>query len=279
MQRFDRAKRVRRTGTVAAIAVLGALSLAGCTAADWSRGGMPEGASQESSIVQSLWNGTWITALAVGILTWGLMIWCIVVYRRRRGDTTVPRQLRYNIPLEVMYTILPIAVVGALLFFTIRDQSELTAIKNDQKETVGVVGFRWSWTFNYLDQNVSDVGVPGDTNLPTLYLPVNEKVKFKLASPDVIHSFWVPAFLFKMDVVPGRINEFELTPNREGTFSGKCAELCGVDHSRMLFNVKVVPQAEFDAHMAVLRAKGQTGVLDAGRISDKAQVVGGKGQS
>ena len=103
--------------------------------------------------------------------------------------------------------------------------------------------------------------------------------KFDLASPDVIHSFWVPAFLFKMDVVPGRINSFEVTPNREGTFAGKCAELCGVDHSRMLFNVKVVPQAEFDAHMALLRAKGQTGVLDANRINTNGQAVGGKDQS
>ncbi len=279
MQRIDSAKRVRRTGAWVGIAALATLSLGGCSAAAWSRGGMPEGASEESSIVQSLWNGTWVTALAVGILTWGLIIWCIIVYRRRRGDTSVPRQLRYNIPIEVLYTVAPIAVVGALLFFTIRDASELTTVKNDQKETIGVVGFRWSWTFNYLDQNVYDVGVPGDTNLPTLYLPVNEKVKFKLASPDVIHSFWVPAFLFKMDVVPGRYNEFELTPNREGTFAGKCAELCGVDHSRMLFNVKVVPQAEFDAHMAELRAKGQVGVLDAGRVNDKAQVVGGKDQS
>ncbi|HQZ86744.1 MAG TPA: cytochrome c oxidase subunit II [Actinomycetota bacterium] len=252
------------------------VALSGCTAADWSRGGMPEGATKESSITQSLWNGTWITALAVGALTWGLMIWCFIAYRRRRGDG-MPRQLRYNIPLEVLYTITPIAVVGALLFFTIRDQTELTKISNDQKNTVGVVGFRWSWTFNYIDQGVYDIGTPEQQ--PTMYLPVNEKVKFDLASPDVIHSFWVPAFLFKMDVVPGRINSFEVTPNREGTFAGKCAELCGVDHSRMLFNVKVVPQAEFDAHMALLRAKGQTGVLDANRINTNGQAVGGKDQS
>ena len=89
----------------------------------------------------------------------------------------------------------------------------------------------------------------------------------------MIHSFWVPAFLFKMDVIPGRTNQFEVTPNKEGTFIGKCAELCGVDHSRMLFTVKVVSQAEFDAHMQELRAKGQIGQLTSGRTTDAAQGV------
>ena len=107
------------------------------------------------------------------------------------------------------------------------------------------MGQQWSWTFNY----DKDAALDGSTTVyeggttadrPTLVLPVNESVEVKLRSPDVIHSFWVPAFLFKMDVVPGRDNHFSFTPTREGTFKGRCAELCGVYHSRMLFNVKVV---------------------------------------
>ena len=94
---------------------------------------------------------------------------------------------------------------------------------------------------------------------------VDEKVKFELTSPDVIHSFWIPAFLMKMDVVPGRNNQFAVTPNTEGEFVGKCAELCGVDHSRMLFDVKVVSRAEYDAHIADLRERGQVGKIDSGR--------------
>ena len=100
----------------------------------------------------------------------------------------------------------------------------------------------------------------------TLWLPVGREVRFTLTSPDVIHSFWVPAFLFKMDVIPGRENQFELTPNKVGTYAGKCAELCGVDHSRMLFTVKVVPKADYDAHIADLKANGQSGQLETGRI-------------
>jgi cytochrome c oxidase subunit 2 len=94
-----------------------------------------------------------------------------------------------------------------------------------------------------------------------------------LTSPDVIHSFWVPNFLFKLDVVPGRTNVFEATPNRIGTYAGKCAELCGVDHSRMLFQVKVVSQEDFDAHIEDLRKKGLTGQLLTGRTTDQAQKV------
>src|SRR5690606_28810228 len=170
-----------------------------------------------------------------------------------------------------MYTIVPLIMIGGLFFFTARDQSQLIKVEDDQDVTVGVVGFRWSWTSNYVDQDTYEIGTPaGD---PVLYLPVDQKVKFELTSPDVIHSFWIPAFLFKMDVIPGRTNEFEVTPNKEGTFLGKCAELCGVDHWRMLFTVKVVSQEEFDAHMQELREKGQFGQLTPGRTTEAAQGV------
>jgi len=84
-------------------------------------------------------------------------------------------------------------------------------------------------------------------------------VRFELRSPDVIHSFWIPEFYFKMDVVPGRANSFDLTPTREGTFTGRCAELCGLYHSRMLFEVHVVPRAEYDQHLSDLKAAGDVG--------------------
>jgi cytochrome c oxidase subunit 2 len=219
----------------------------------------------------NLWTGSWIAAMAVGLLVWGLIIWSIIVFRRRRHDTGAPVQFRYNLPVEIMYTVIPLIMVGGLFFFTARDQIELTRVTDEQDLTVNVVGFRWSWVFNYLDENAYDIGTPGQD--PVLYLPVDEKVQFELTSPDVIHSFWVPTFLFKMDVVPGRTNRFEVTPNKEGTFLGKCAELCGVDHSRMLFTVKVVPRAEFDAHMQELRQKGQFGQLTTGRTTDSAQGV------
>ena len=270
--------------------LLGAISLAGCSMADWSRAGMPEPVTEQAPITLSFWVGSWIAAMAVGILVWGLMFWAFFAYRRRK-NSEVPVQTRYHMPIEALWTIAPLIMVIGIFYFAARDEAELTNVSNTQQQTVNVVGFRWSWTFNYVNENTYDVGqpaypanaeqgsgrsaVPPDEGsaVPTLWLPVNEKVKFELTSPDVIHSFWVPNFLFKLDVVPGRTNVFEATPNQIGTYAGKCAELCGVDHSRMLFQVKVVSQQDFDAHMEDLRKRGQSGQLQTGRTTDRAQAV------
>ncbi|MGA0857827.1 MAG: cytochrome c oxidase subunit II, partial [Candidatus Nanopelagicales bacterium] len=227
----------------------------------------PQPATEEGSIVVNLWTNSWLAAWVIGGLVWGLLIFSIIRYRRKPTDT-LPEQTKYNLPIEILYTVAPLIIVVVLSVFTFRDQTELTALTDKPTQTVGVVGFRWSWTFNYLDENVYDIGTPGSR--PVLYLPVDETVRFELTSPDVIHSFWVPAFLHKMDVIPGRVNKFEVTPNTLGTFVGKCAELCGVDHARMLFDVKVVTRAEFDAYMQKLEDAGQTGILESGRVSDAA---------
>jgi cytochrome c oxidase subunit II len=245
-----------------------ALVTTGCTANEAFFFDLPEPASKEAPIVQNLWNGSWIAAWAVGAFTWALMLWAAVAYRRRHRDE-IPKQTQYNIPIEILYTVVPLIMILGLFWFTARDQSEILTLENDQSQTVNVVGFRWSWAFNYLDEDVYSIGLPygeGSTNEPpTLVLPVDEKVRFELTSPDVIHSFWVPNWLFKMDVIPGKVNVFELTPDRIGTFPGKCAELCGTDHARMLFNVKVVDRPEFDAYVAELRAQGNTGKMDSDR--------------
>jgi cytochrome c oxidase subunit II len=255
---------VRRKQIRTAFAVLlGTALLSGCSFDnEYGRLGMPEPATEEGNRILSLWQGSWIAALIVGVLVWGLLIWAIVAYRRKEGDG-LPEQTRYNVPLEILYTVAPLLMILALFYFTQRDQTILTKVDDSSSHSVNVVGWRWSWAFNYEDEGVYDVGTPGEP--PVLWLPVDEKVTFELTSPDVIHSFWIPAFLMKMDVVPGRNNKFAVTPNTEGVFMGKCAELCGVDHSRMLFDVKVVTRAEYDAHIADLKERGQIGMLDSGR--------------
>ena len=259
----------RRRLTAALAVILGTVVLSGCSTKNvYERIGMPVPATKEGPRILSLWQGSWIAAMVVGVLVWGLLIWAIVVYRRR--DESVPKQTKYNMPIEIGYTIAPLIMILGLFYFTARDQTELTKIDNTNTHTVNVQAWRWSWGFNYVDEQAYDVGTPAI--VPELWLPVNEKVKFTLNSPDVIHSFWVPAFLMKMDVVPGRNNEFEVTPNRVGTFAGKCTELCGVDHSRMLFNVKVVSRTDYDAHIAELVAKGQTGELK----NPNARIAGAK---
>jgi cytochrome c oxidase subunit 2 len=239
-----------------------ALGLSGCAAElgdQWGRGGLPEPATEETPLVGNLWIGTWVAALAVGVLVWGLILWSAFVYRRR--DVSLPPQTRYNLPIEFLYTIAPFTIIAALFFFTVQNQDELLEVSEDPDVTIGVVGQQWAWTFNYLDDDVYDTGTTTDPT--TLYLPVNQTVRFELQSPDVIHSFWVPSFYMKMDVIPGKTNTFQATPNREGRFAGKCAELCGVYHSRMLFNVEIVSQNEYEEHLDTLRDLGQTGEVDA----------------
>jgi cytochrome c oxidase subunit II len=229
---------------------------------------MPRPVTEQGNLIYSLWQGSWVAALAVGVTVWGLIIWACIFYRRRKGETGLPPQVRYNLPIEILYTIVPFLMVLVLFYFTARDQAELYELTDDPDHTINVIGQRWSWTFNYTDEDVYDVGTPADP--PTLVLPEDERIRFDLESADVIHSFWVPAFLFKMDVIPGRLNQFEVTPDEQGTFVGKCAELCGVDHARMLFNVRVVTREEYDDHVEELRDAGQTGQLTTETVNTDA---------
>lgn len=252
------------------VATLGALAVlalgSGCSAREALSFNAPEGATKEAPIIENLWFGAWVAVVVVGVFTAGLILYAALRFRGREGDPA-PKQLRYHVPLELTYTVVPLVMVLGMFFFTARDQTELTKITPKPDHVVGVIGFRWSWAFNYLEDGVYDVGTAEVEDRPTLYLPVNEKVQFQLQSPDVIHSFWIPAFLMKMDVFPDRLNKFEVTPNKVGEFVGRCAELCGVDHSRMLFRVKVVERPEYDAHMAELKQAGQGGVIKTERIT------------
>ena len=257
----------------AGIAAVAAVALSGCSEQverGWLPGSSDAEVTNQTGTIADLWVGSWIAALIVGLITWGLMLWCIAVYRKRKSDDVLPVQLRYHVPLEIMYVILPIVMVGVLFYFTNRDMTAINDTSGEADVKIQAIGKQWSWDFNYLDDDVYDTGQHaqqvGETegvldDQITLYLPVGETVEFQLDSRDVIHSFWVPAFLYKMDMIPGKTNYFQVTPQQEGLYRGKCAELCGEEHSSMLFNVKVVSRDEYDAHIEELRAKGQTGAL------------------
>lgn len=250
------------------------LIVAGCSAGDvgaLKRLGLPEAASDRGPITHDLWIGSWIAAGIVGVVMWGLIGWVVVRYRRR--NNVLPKQNRYNLPMEVFYTAAPFIIVGVLFYFTIVAQNKVTAVSEQPDHTIDVVGQKWSWTFNYREagnsavgQDVYNIGTINAT--PDLYLPVGESVRFNLSSPDVIHSFWVPAFYRKLDVIPGRVNSFEETPTKVGVYPGKCAELCGTYHSAMLFNVHIVSVEEYNAYLKDLAAKGRVGVAKGPELPD-----------
>ena len=247
------------------------LVLSGCSSYELSRGFLPgePGVTNHTDMIVNFWNGSWIVLWAVGLIAWGLMFYAVIVYRRRKGDNTMPPQMRYNNPIEALFTVVPLVLVIGFFAFT-ADTMEKIERPVESDINIQVIGKQWSWDFNYLDNNVYETGIQSqfdgelgsEAALPTLYLPVNTSVKIELKSRDVVHSFWVIDFLYKKDTFPGKTNYMYFTPQREGTYKGKCAELCGEYHSMMLFNVKVVSRAEFDSQMAALAAKGNTGLLD-----------------
>nr|WP_280927990.1 cytochrome c oxidase subunit II [Rothia aeria] len=243
------------------------LLVTGCSMDRASVGWLPvkpgQPATDNAENLMHLWVGTWAAALVVGLITWGLMLWCIIAYRRRKNETGYPRQLSYHLPLEVFYTFVPVVLIVSMFTFSDRVERQVTAPKSgsDRQVSVEVYGKQWAWDFNYTDANVHVTGVQAhldgsegkEAALPTLYLPANSNVDITLKSRDVIHSFWVPAFLEKRDTIPGMTNHIYITTKEPGDYKGKCAELCGEYHSEMLFNVKVVSREDYDKYIESLK--------------------------
>lgn len=199
-----------------------------------------------------VWLGTVAAAAAIGFAMYVLI--GITIVRDRKKDDELPPQIRYNLPIEVLYTIVPFVIIAVLFFYTAVAENKVNKLTKNPDVNIGVVGFQWNWQLNYLDDKVQVTGAPPKGQQAVLVLPVNKVIRFSETSPDVIHSFWVPDFLFKRDVVPGRINTFELTPTRTGTYVGRCAELCGEKHDAMNFEVRVVSENDYKAYIDTLKA-------------------------
>jgi len=245
------AGRLRRWAPVTVLMTAVILGTAGCQSTTFTRLGLPVPVTKQGEVVVTLWRGSWIAAFGVGAVVWGMILWA-VIFHRKRSDRP-PRQVRYNLPIEIMYTVVPFIMVGVFFFFTARDENFINAVPSRPDVTVTVTGYQWSWQFQYPGFKVpgstagvvTEQGTPWPGRLPTLVIPENRTVRFNLVSLDVVHSFWIVPFEFKRDVVPGHPNHFAVTPIRTGTFIGRCTELCGVYHSRMLFTVKIVTPAQF----------------------------------
>ncbi|HET7486462.1 MAG TPA: cytochrome c oxidase subunit II [Acidimicrobiales bacterium] len=215
--------------------------LAGACGADGPSFGAPRGATRQGREIFRLWQGSVWAALAVGALVWGLIFFVVLRYRRR-GDR-LPAQTQANIPLEVLYTATPLAVVAVLFAFNVRTLDRVDALSAHPAVTVEVTGFQWQWRFRYPREGVEVIGT--NTKEPVMVVPVHATVRLILKSDDVQHSFFVPAFLFKRDAVPGLTNQVDLFVEKVGRYDGRCAEFCGLLHDRMRFVVEAVPPEQF----------------------------------
>ena len=264
----------RRPGArLAALSAGAVLLTAGCDAREAYENtfslGFPDPVTEQGDRIYDLWLGSVAAAGIVGFFVLGLILFAVVRYRKRSDE--LPRQVRYNLPIEVLYTILPMVIVAVLFYYTAVTQNFVNEESKNPDMTVAVVGFQWNWQFNYQDgdqdprNNVVETGSPRQP--ATLYLPTDRTIRFEETSNDVIHSFFVPKFLFKRDVIPGRVNSFEVKIHTPGVFVGRCAELCGEKHDRMNFQVVALPPAQFDQKMAELKAASPGNSPPSGAIT------------
>lgn len=270
MARSRSARRLLLAGTSAVAGLL----ISGCSANDLPRFGWPVGATPQAQRMQHFWSWTFMAALVIGILVWGLMFWTFTFHRKKSNSPLYPKQTKENLPLELVYTAVPFVMVAVLFYFAVTTENFVLKNVANPDVRVNVTAFKWGWDFSYdgskspdaaacvaddpMACEVHTIGTP--TEVPILILPVTKVIQYTLQSKDVIHSFWVPDFLFKRDVFPDPAanntqNVFQNSINNPGAMVGRCAELCGTYHSSMNFEVRGVPQNVYDEYLKLRETK------------------------
>jgi cytochrome c oxidase subunit 2 len=237
----------------------------------------PDAATQQAHDVRGLYDIVFAIAVAIFVAVEGLIVWSIIRYRRKPGDDELPPQTHGNNTVEVIWTLIPTVIVLFLFGISYQTLNTVDAVSANPDVRVHVIASQFVWKFEYLDgsgnlvatQNVpayatasADCPTPSLTNPACggMALPVGEKIHVTLDSPDVIHAWYVPQFLFKRDVVPGQTNTFEFTidpADASHTFRGQCAELCGTGHRTMLFTVLGLSPGDYDTWLQALIALNQ----------------------
>ncbi len=232
----------RTVGRLAAL-LLVAAAVAGC---------LPHVVTAEGQRTAQLYGVLVAIAAVVAVIVLGLTVFAVIRYRRRPGDDSLPEQVHGNVRYEVVWTGIPILTIVVLLVMTVLVVNVFNdAVKASAAVDIRVTAFRWGWRFEYPSEGVTveGIGTPG----PEVWVPVGENVHVTLTGSDVIHSFFVPQFLFKRDAIPGHETEFAFTVEEPGSYRGQCAEFCGIGHSRMPFTVVAASRTEYEAWLDARR--------------------------
>ena len=212
----------------------------------------PTAATSQGAQIRDLYDIVFGFAVVIFLLVEGLILWSVIRYRRKPTDTELPAQTHGHNTLEILWTIIPTAIVLILFVFSFNTLNSVDAIKATPDLRIRAVAAQFQWTFEYLDDTGHKVftqTISTTANGGGMAVPVGETVEVELHSMDVIHAFYVPRFLFKRDVVPGLANKFDFTINATEagqTFRGQCAELCGTGHRIMLLDVIAMTKTDFD---------------------------------
>lgn len=222
-------------------------------ATDW---GSPHGVTEQSKQALRMWQLTYYIAIPLCAIVVGLILWCVVRYRHRGGSDRKPAQFQYNVPLEILYTVVPIILVAIVFAVLFGAEDKEDAVSKHPALVVQVQGFQWGWRFTYPNGHqqvgsfAGEQDINNTSNLPILYLPAHETVQLNLRTADVNHSFYVPEFLFKRDLIAGVKNNVDFTVDKTGKWIGECTQLCGTYHAYMRFMVNVMPPDQFNSWMA-----------------------------
>ncbi len=252
-------KRLALSMTLASVALLG-----GCASL-----GLPSPVTSEGRRTSDLWTIFTTVAVIIGIIVIAALVYALVRSGRQSSQVSpertttspeahngsLPSQRQYHVRLEVILIVIPLLIVTVLLTLSARTTSAITKLSANPDETIEVIGFQWQWQFRYPTHSIVITGESGKP--PVLMLPTNRTVRLKLIANDVVHSFWVPKFLSKRDLIPGVRNEIDVHVEKNGSWSGVCSEYCGLDHWKMNFEVKAVDPAAFDAWVKTTAAAQQ----------------------
>ena len=221
----------------------------------------PVAVTEQGARTRDLYTTVFVIAVVIFVVVEGLIIWTVLRYRRQPGDDALPPQIHGNNIAELAWTIIPTIIVAFLFVISWQTLNQVDTASAGAQTKIRAVAGQFQWQFDYLaddGQTVRYTQVLGTGEGGGMYVPAGRDILLSLTSQDVIHAFYVPQFLFKRDVVPGRVNKFDFTvdPADAGqTFRGQCAELCGIGHSIMLFEVHALAPGDFDTWLADAIAK------------------------
>lgn len=206
---------------------------------------MPYAATEIAKNVDALYSFLlWASAISCVLVIGGLILFAMKYRRRSDGDKTP--YISHNTTLEFLWSFIPFVIFMVVFVWGWKVYHDLRAFPKNALE-ITVEAQKWDWTFAYKN---------GRRSAAEFYVPVNQAVKLIMTSKDVLHSFYVPAFRDKQDVIPGRYTSVWFNATTEGSYNIFCAEYCGDKHSGMLAKVHVVSREAFDEWLSNEPYKG-----------------------
>jgi cytochrome c oxidase subunit II len=212
--------------------------------------GSPHGVTTQGSYVHHLWHITYLFAVPLGLIVLFGIFWCVFRYRDK-GDERKAAQFQYHIPIEAAYTIIPLVIVAIVFGFMFNAENKVDKVTKSPDVKITVYGFQWGWSFVYPNGHeqtgtvANALDINSNNDLPVLVIPTHETVQLHVVSLDVVHTFYVPEFLFQRDLIPGIDNTFDINVTTTGVFQGQCNNICGQYHAYMRLLVDAMPPAAY----------------------------------